>query len=45
MDKDLLRRDFILKRKSLAPKIVNVKSRKVFENFKICDFKKVIKKC
>ena len=44
MDKDLLRRDLILKRKSLTSKIVDTKSRKVFENFKVCDFKKVIKK-
>lgn len=40
----MLRRDLILRRKSFTLEVVNVKSRKVFENFKICGFKKVIKK-
>lgn len=44
MDKYSLRRDFILKRKSLSPKVVDAKSHKVFENFKVCNFKEEIKK-
>lgn len=44
MDKDLLRQKFILKRKSLNSDFVFKKSKKVFENFKVCDFKTSIER-
>ena len=43
MDKELLRQKFILKRKSLRLEVVAVKSKRVFENFKVFDFKTNIK--